>query len=123
MRKRVLPGAYVAAGTHEVAGVTAYCVPVNCGVLSRDSDGVGNSRDDGGVLTVMLRASNTVSIGTGSFGGVTGHVEACAIGQSSNGNRGASFRTRRIRTSRHHNGGQQQRSVVCRAAGVHATGR
>jgi hypothetical protein len=63
IRKRVLPGAYVVAGTHEVTGGTAYWVPVNCGVLSSDNEGVGDSKDEGGVLTVMLRASNTVSMG------------------------------------------------------------
>ncbi len=51
-------------GTQDVTEGTAYCVAENCGDVSSDNDGVGDSRDDGTGLTVLLSASNTVSMGT-----------------------------------------------------------
>ena len=51
------------AGTQAVRGATAYCVPENCGVSSNEIDGEDSSVEVAG-FTVMLSASNTVSIGT-----------------------------------------------------------
>jgi len=59
-----VPGAYVGAGTHDAFGGTAYCVAENGGELSSDNDGDAGSNVEAARLTVMLGASNTVSMGT-----------------------------------------------------------
>ena len=64
IRKRVLPGEYVAAGAQEGTGGTAYCVGEYCGAVSRESDGAGANSVELGVFGVMLSASNTVRMGT-----------------------------------------------------------
>jgi len=66
MRKRVVPGVYTGAAAHEATGGTAYCVAVNGGDASNESDEYPfdvSSDVDPGAFTVMLGASNTVSIG------------------------------------------------------------
>ena len=51
-------------GTQDVTDGTAYCVAANCGDVSSDNDGLGDSNDEDTGLTVLLSASNTVSMGT-----------------------------------------------------------
>ena len=47
----------------EDTGGSAYCVGANGGEVSRDNDGTGASKEEETGFTVMLSASNTVSMG------------------------------------------------------------
>jgi hypothetical protein len=61
IRKRMVPGAYVAAGAQPATEVTANCVAAKLGVLSKEIEGARNEAVTG--LTAILGASKTVSSG------------------------------------------------------------